>query len=73
MADLNADNLRAAMGLLRWSAADVASNAGVSEPTVNRILGGQNVRDETREKVAQAIDGAGVELFNGSRPGARRR
>jgi len=72
MSDLNPDNLRAAMALLRWTAADLAEHAETSEPTVNRLLAGQNVRESTREKIALAINRAGVELFNGGRPGARR-
>lgn len=73
MSDLSPDNLRAAMALLRWTAADLAEHAETSEPTVNRFLAGREVRAETREKIASAVDRAGVDLFNGGRPGARRR
>lgn len=71
MTNLTADNLRAALALLRWRVEDAAEKANVGKFTVARLLRGENVRQETRDKISAAIEAAGVELFNGDRPGAR--
>ena len=68
--------IKAARALLGWSQADLARNSGVSEPTVARLeavdgdLGG---RENTVQKIRDAIEAAGIQFFeeNGGGEGAR--
>lgn len=68
--------IKAARALLAWSQADLAKRSGISEPTVARLesvdgeLGG---REETTQKIRQAIEVAGIEFIqeNGGGPGVR--
>ena len=70
--------IKAARALLGWSQADLARNSGVSEPTIARLeaadgdLGG---RENTGQKIRDAIEAAGIQLFeeNGGGEGARLR
>jgi transcriptional regulator with XRE-family HTH domain len=68
--------LRAARALLGWSQDELAANSAVSKPTIARleltpgVLGGY---PDTREKLIGALEDAGVEFTNGSRPGVRMR
>jgi transcriptional regulator with XRE-family HTH domain len=70
--------VKAARALLAWSQAELAKRSGVSEPTIARLesfdgeLGG---REETSQKIQQAIERAGVEFIkeNGGGPGVRLR
>lgn len=73
MTTITPDSVRAAMGLLRWGFTDLAKASEVGENTVARFMRGETVRDATRDKLGAAIEAAGVELFNGNRPGARMR
>ncbi|MFZ1882237.1 MAG: helix-turn-helix domain-containing protein [Rhodoplanes sp.] len=67
--------LRAARGLLGWSQSELASNAGLSLPTVKRLEGGfgPRVSEEARAKLQRALEAAGVEFIdeNGGGPGLR--
>lgn len=70
--------LKAARALLGWSQNDLARRSGVSEPTIARLesvdgeLGG---REDTAEKLRNAVEAAGVEFIeeNGGGPGVRLR
>ena len=70
--------IKAARALLGWSQADLARNSGVSEPTIARLeaadgdLGG---RENTGQKIRDAIENAGIQFFeeNGGGEGARLR
>jgi len=70
--------IKAARALLGWSQADLARNSGVSEPTIARLeaadgdLGG---RENTGQKIRDAIESAGIQFFeeNGGGEGARLR
>jgi DNA-binding XRE family transcriptional regulator len=70
--------IKAARALLGWSQADLAQESGVSEPTIARLeavdgdLGG---RENTAQKIRNAIEAAGVHFFaeNGGGEGVRLR
>ncbi|WP_354068682.1 helix-turn-helix transcriptional regulator [Bradyrhizobium sp. LB5.2] len=70
--------MKAARALLGWSQDDLAMAAELSVPTVKRLeasdglLGG---RDQTVEKIVNAITSAGVDFIfeNGGGPGVRLR
>ncbi len=70
--------LKAARALLSWSQEQLAAASAVSIPTIKRLeaqhglLGG---RGETRAKIRQALESAGVEFIdeNGGGPGVRLR
>jgi transcriptional regulator with XRE-family HTH domain len=70
--------IKAARALLGWSQADLAQKSGVSEPTIARLeavdgdLGG---RENTAQKIRNAIEVAGIQFFeeNGGGEGVRLR
>jgi transcriptional regulator with XRE-family HTH domain len=68
---LTAPASRAARALLGWSMRDLAREAGVSLPTVQRIEADGDLRVSTSEKVIATFAAHGVEILNGDRPGAR--
>lgn len=68
--------IRAARALLRWSARELAQQAGVSLPTVQRIEaqeGQVNAMASTVNAIVRALSDAGVEFIksNGGGPGVR--
>jgi hypothetical protein len=73
---LTSPQIRAARGLLRWSADDLAREAALGLATIRRAEGAE---DETSMTVAndlavrRALEGAGVEFIdeNGGGPGVR--
>lgn len=73
MGTLTKENCRAAMGLLGWGQAELAARAGVVRMTLSRFLRGDSVSEETVRALTDAIEGAGVDIYAGSRPGVRRR
>jgi transcriptional regulator with XRE-family HTH domain len=64
---------RAARGLLGWSQTQLAKAAGLSLPTVKRFetASGARVSDDAAAAMRRAIEAAGVEFTNGTRPGVR--
>jgi transcriptional regulator with XRE-family HTH domain len=66
--------IKAARALLAWSQEDLAERSGVSVPTIKRLeasdgpIGG---RTDTADKIAAALEAAGVEFTNGGQPGVR--
>jgi lambda repressor-like predicted transcriptional regulator len=55
--------LRAALGLLGWSTADLAKNAGVAWRTAQRALQGEGVprmHVATLERIRNALEAAGI-------------
>jgi len=78
MTDIAGAQMRAARALLRWSAADLARESGVSAATIHRA----ELTDEkttmtfaNASAVRRALENAGVELIeeNGGGLGARLR
>ena len=69
------EQLRAARALLGWSQTELASQAGLSLPTVKRVEGGYGpaVSEDARLKLQQAIEAAGLEFLpeNGAGLGVR--
>ena len=70
--------IKAARALLAWSQDDLAAKSGVSIPTVKRLEaqdGDVGGREDTAEKLADAIRRAGVEFIdeNGGGAGVRLR
>jgi transcriptional regulator with XRE-family HTH domain len=64
---------RAARGLLGWSQAALAKAAGLSPATVKRFETESDLKVSTDAiaSMRQAIEVAGVEFTNGTRPGVR--
>ena len=71
------EQLRAARALLGWSQTDLASEAGLSVPTVKRLEGafGPHVSDEARKKIKKTLEQAGIRFIdeNGGGAGVRLR
>lgn len=68
--------LRAARGLLRWSARELAEQSGVSLPTIQRMEGVDGVPSASAKNVdavQRALERAGVEFIpeNGGGDGVR--
>lgn len=73
---IDSDQIRAARGLLRWSAQELAKQAGLSLPTVQRMEAAQGTPTayaHNLEAVQRAFEQAGVEFIsrNGGGPGVR--
>jgi hypothetical protein len=75
---LTSPQIRAARGLLRWSAEDLAREATLGLATIRRAEGAENETSMTLANdlaVRRALEGAGVEFIdeNGGGPGVRLR
>jgi transcriptional regulator with XRE-family HTH domain len=73
---ITSDQIRAARALLRWSGRELAENAGLSLPTVQRLEAAQGVPStsvKTLSLIKSALEKAGVEFTNGDTPGVRLR
>ena len=73
---LTSAQIRAARGLLRWSAEDLAREAALGVATIKRAEGAENETSMTVANdlaVRRALEGAGVEFIdeNGGGPGVR--
>ena len=73
---LTSPQIRAARGLLRWSAEDLAREAALGVATIKRAEGAENETSMTVANdlaVRRALEGAGVEFIdeNGGGPGVR--
>ena len=72
---ITVEQIRAGRALLGWSQSDLANRAGVSVPTVKRVEGSARspVSEDTRSKLQQALEAAGVEFLpeNGGGAGVR--
>lgn len=72
--------LKAARALLGWTQLDLATKAGLSRPTIERLeeadgpvdrpIGGQK---ETADKIVTALERASIEFLNHGEPGVRLR
>jgi len=73
---LTTRQIKAARALLGWSQSDLATASGISEPTVARlesIDGPVGGRAETSDRIADALQRAGIEFLNGDHLGVRLR
>ena len=73
---LTSGQIRAARGLLRWSAEDLAREAALGVATIKRAEGAENETSMTVANdlaVRHAFEGAGIEFIdeNGGGPGIR--
>lgn len=73
---ITGDQIRAARGLLRWSAKDLAEASGVSLPTIQRmeaVSGLPSSLGATLISVKEALERAGVQFIpeNGGGVGVR--
>jgi hypothetical protein len=73
---LTSGQIRAARGLLRWSAEDLAREAALGVATIKRAEGAENETSMTVANdlaVRRAFEGAGIEFIdeNGGGPGIR--
>lgn len=64
---------RAARALLKWSMRDLASQSGVSLPTILKLENDGQVTEDTADKIRAAFERHGVEITNGNGTGARLR
>jgi hypothetical protein len=66
--------IRAARGLLRWSADDLAERSKLGVATIRRAEaqdGPVSITSANSHAIHQAFERAGVEFTNGDRPGVR--
>ena len=73
---ITSDQIRAARALLRWSARELAVEAGLSLPTVQRLEAANGMPStsvKTLTSIKTALERAGVEFTNGDTPGVRRK
>jgi len=73
---ITAAQIRAGRALLRWSARELAEDAGIGLATIQRLETDEGVpggRAQTLLKVQQALEAAGVEFIGSpdDRPGVR--
>jgi transcriptional regulator with XRE-family HTH domain len=72
---ITVEQLRAARGLLGWSQSKLASQSGLSLPTIRRVEAGSGPRvsDEARLRIKATFVGAGIEFIeeNGGGDGVR--
>jgi DNA-binding XRE family transcriptional regulator len=71
--DLISAQIRAARGLLGWTARGLAEKIGVHRNTVSNIEVGRYAPPDTMAAIRRAFEKAGVEFTNGKRPGVRLR
>ena len=63
--------IRAARGLLGWTARELAERIGVHRNTISNVEVGRYAPPETLAAIRHALEKAGVEFTNGKRPGVR--
>lgn len=71
---ISINQIKAGRALLGWSQSRLATESGLSEPTIKRLeaKGGYlSGRADTCERVCAALVTAGIEFTNGNSPGVR--
>jgi hypothetical protein len=71
---LTGGQMRAARALLRWTAQDLADHTRLGVATIRRAEardGPVSVTQANAETIIRILEAAGIELLNGSAPGAR--
>lgn len=66
---INADQIRAARALLKWTQSKLAKESGVSVAALKKIQGGANTRTVTLKAIQTALEKGGVIFLEA---GARR-
>ena len=62
---------RSARGLLVWQGIDLANSAGLSGPLIRKFETYGTASKKAKSAMIEALEGAGVKLLNGGKPGAR--
>jgi transcriptional regulator with XRE-family HTH domain len=73
---ITSDQIRAARGLIRWSARQLAEKAGLSLPTIQRIEAADGIPPTSAkplDAIQRALEAAGIAFVpeNGGGPGVR--
>lgn len=70
---LTAAHMKAARALLDWNQDRLATESGVATSTIRRLENGgiSKASIENIEKIASALERAGIEFFNSGKPGVR--
>jgi hypothetical protein len=63
------EHVKAALGILSMSRAELAAATGVGEATLWRFDSGKPVREETLWRIQTAFEQRGVIFHNGGKPG----
>ncbi len=73
--DLTSAHMRAARALLDWNQDQLADESGLATSTIKRLEAGGLLKAsiENVDKVSDALERAGIEFFNGGKPGGRLR
>ena len=72
---ITGEQIRAACGMLKWSARDLSERSGASLSTVKRMQAVDDVPPvsaKSLELVQRAIEQAGVSFTNGDEPGVKK-
>lgn len=69
--NLNPIHTRTGRACIGWRAQDLAEASGLTGPNVRKFESGGAVSEKARQAMIDALTGAGVELLNGKRHGAR--
>lgn len=64
---MNSTQCKMARVALKWSAADLANEAGIGYATVARFESGRTVEPENVEKLRACFVGHGIEFINGGK------
>ncbi len=73
---LTSDQIRSARAMLRWSAQELATKAGVGVSTVQRMenaVGVPSASGKNLDAVQRALEAGGVTFTNGDEPGVKLR
>ena len=68
---LTPEGCRAGRAILRWSAARLSAEAGVSANFIAKVEHGGPVPEESRRRILAAFRKAGVQVFSGPARGAQ--
>jgi len=65
------EHVKAARGLLSWTASDLAIHAKLNAASVRRFESGGRAGSKTRQAIYDALVKAGITFQNGGQPGVR--
>lgn len=65
------EQVKAARALLKWTAADLATDAKIGAATVRRYESGSGVLSAAKSAIYNSLTEAGIQFLNGGSPGVR--
>lgn len=68
---INAKQCRMARAALQISVRELATMAKVATDTISRLEAGKRLKPRTVEAIQHALEKAGIEFINGTKPGVR--